>query len=125
MPHADLFIAGKYCQSMRDLIVVHTGGWQDDHSLQRFQEMAAAAAASVDDGECKDLAAEIMRLATDLFSATDHEQWVQGKTSGADVLRLRILREVRAFQDRLAAIETMRSAEQQRGASEGRPPKRT
>ena len=97
MPHADLYIAGKYCQSMRDLIVVHTGGWQDDHSLQRFQEMAAAAAASVDDKECKDLAAEIMRLATDLFSATGHQQWVQGRTSGADGLRVRIPPPVRVF----------------------------
>lgn len=116
MPYPDLFIAAKHCQSMRDFIIMRMGGKQDEPSLNEFRGMAAGAAASVNDTECKDLAAAIIHLAADLFSETDHEKWAHGHTSGPDFLRLRILREIRTFQDRLAAIEGMRvAAEQQHG----------
>lgn len=100
MPYADLFIAAKHCQLMRDLVIVHTGGWHDDPSLRQMHDMAAAAASAVDGKECKDFAAAITHLSTDLFSASGHEKWAHGRTSGADFLRLRILREIKAFQDR-------------------------
>ena len=115
MPHADLFIATKHCQAMRDLIVHHTGGWADAESLNKFQQMAAAAASAVDDLECKHLASAIAELAADLFSAIGHAKWAQGQTSGADVLRLRILREITAFQGRLTYIEAVRTGAGQDG----------
>ncbi len=119
MPYADLLAAGEHGQSMRDLIILRTGGWQDDHSLEQLQELADAAAASVDDAECKPLLAAIARLASDLFSVAGHARWAQGHTSGADFLRLQILHEIRSFQDRLAAIDAMRSGGGQRGHSYG------
>ena len=109
MPHADLYIATNHCQDMRDLIVHHTGGWADAASLNKFQQLTAAAASAVDDLECKHLASAIVELASDLFSAIGHAKWAQGQTSGADVLRLRILREITAFQGRLTYIEAMRT----------------
>ena len=115
MPHADLYIATNHCQDMRDLIVHHTGGWADAESLNKFQQMTAAAASAVDDLECKHLASAIIELARDLFSAIGHAKWAQGQTSGADVLRLRILREITAFQGRLTYIEAMRTGAGQAG----------
>jgi hypothetical protein len=109
MPYADLLAAGRHGQSMRDIVVLRTGGWQDDRSLEQLQGLADAAASSVGDAECKALLAAIVRLATDLFSAAGHARWAQGHTSGADFLRLQILREIKAFQDRLAAIDAMRT----------------
>ena len=117
MPHADLYIATEHCRAMRDLIVLHTGGWADAESLNRFRHMAAAAASAVDDLECKHLASAIVELASDLFSAIGHAKWAQGQTSGADVLRLRILREITAFQGRLTYIEAMRTGAEQDGHS--------
>ena len=115
MPYADLYIGTKYCQDMRELIVHHTGGWADAESLKKFQHMTAAAAAVMEDLECKHLASAISDLARDLFSAIDHAKWAQGQTSGADVLRLRILREITAFQGRLTYIEALRTAVEQDG----------
>ena len=124
MPYPDLFIAAKHCQAMREFIILRMGGKRDDSSLSRLREMAGQAAASVDDTECKDFAAAIVALATDLFSDTGHAKWAHGQTSGADFLRLRILREISALQNRLAAIESMRVAAEQHGQfSDSHPPK--
>lgn len=117
MPHADLHIATEHCQAMRDLIVHHTGGWADAESLNKFQHMTAAAASVMYDLECKHLASAIVELAGDLFSAIGHAKWAQGQTSGADVLRLRILREITAFQGRLTYIEAMRTGAERDGHS--------
>lgn len=95
---------------MRDLIVMHTGGWQDDASLKTLKQLARAAASAVDDAECKDLGEAIILFAAELFSVSGHEKWAYGQTSGGDVLRLRILREIKAFQDRLSYLEAMWTA---------------
>lgn len=119
MPHADLYIATKHCHAMRDLIVHHTGGWADAESLNRFRHMTAAAASAVDDRECKHLASAIVDLANDLFSTIGHAKWAQGQTSGADVVRLRILREITAFQGRLTYIEAVRTGAEPDGHPHG------
>jgi hypothetical protein len=106
MPYPDLFIAAKHCQAMREFIILRMGGKQDGSSLSRLREMARQAAASVNDAECDEFAGAIVALATDLFSDTGHAKWAHGRTSGADFLRLRILREISALQNRLAAIES-------------------
>lgn len=49
MFHADLHIAAKRCQAMRDLIVLHPGGRADAESLSKFQHMTAAAAPANED----------------------------------------------------------------------------
>lgn len=119
MPNADIFIAAKHCQAMRDLIVMHTGGWQDDASLRTIRQLARAAASAVDDADCKDLGETIIHFASHLFSVAGHAEFAHGQTSGADVLRLRILREIQAFRDRLSYLEAMRAtAAQQDGHSD-------
>jgi hypothetical protein len=117
MPQPDSRIAREHCEAMRDLIVLHAGGWRDVESLKKLQHMAAAAANALDDLESKHLASVISELGVALFSADDHEKWAQGKTSGADVLRLRILREINALQGRIAYIESVRSGAVQASGS--------
>lgn len=121
MPNADLFIAAKHCQAMREFIVMHTGGRQDDASLSSLRKLARAAASAVDDSECKDLAETIIHFAAHLFSATGHAEFAHGQTSGADVLRLRILREIQAFRDRLSYLEAMRATTAQHDHSDHSP----
>ena len=116
-PHPDLYMARKHSESMYELIVHHRGGWRDVESLKKLQHMTAAAANALDDLESKRLASVISGLGVALFSADDHEKWAQGKTSGADVLRLRILREITALQGRIAHVESVRSGAVQAGGS--------
>ena len=110
MPNADLFIAAKHCEAMRDLVVIQPGGRKDDASLSRIRQLARAAASAADDADCKDLGETIIHFATHLFSASGHEEFAYGQTSGADVLRLRILREIQALRDRLSYLEVMRTS---------------
>ncbi len=124
MPNADLFIAAKHCQAMRELIVMKAGGGQDDASLKSIRHLARAAASAVDDPDCKDLGETIIHFARHLFSTSGHAEFANGQTSGADVLRLRILREIQAFRDRLTYLEAMRATStQQERSPDGRAPK--
>ena len=126
MPNSDLFIAAKHCEAMRDFIVMHPGGRQDDASLKTIRHLARAAASAVDDADCRDLGEMIIHFATHLFSPSGHEQFATGQTSGADVLRLRLLREIQALRDRLTDLEAMRgNAAQQDHSSTTVRPKRS
>jgi hypothetical protein len=117
MPHPDLYIARKHAESMRDLIVRHAGGWRDVESLKKLQHTTAAVANAMEDLESRHLTSVISELGVALFSADAHEKWAQGKTSGADVLRLRILREIAALQGRIAYVESVRSGAGQASGS--------
>ena len=101
--YADLYVAAKYCRVMPDLAARH-----DERSLERLKELAARLASSVDDRECRERAAAIAHLATDLASAPEHQ---------GDFLRLRILREIGALQDHLSAIAATRGRQPAGGAA--------
>jgi hypothetical protein len=122
MSHPDLYLARKHSEALRDLIVRHAGGWRDVESLKKLQHMTAATANALDDLESRHLASVISELGVALFSADDHGKWAQGRTSGADVLRLRILREITALQGRIAYIESVRSGAVQASSSPKTPP---
>ena len=106
MLYADLYVAAKYCRVLPDLVARH-----DERSLERLKELAARLASSVDDAECRERAAAIAHLATDLSSAPEDQ---------GDFLRLRILRDIESLQDRLGAIAAARA-----GADSGSAGKRT
>jgi len=110
MSYADFYIARKQCQAARDLVIMCKGGWQDQETLKRLQEIIEAAAAAVDDRDCRALIAAIADYAFDLFSETAHQKWARGSTSGTDFLRLQILHELDAFKRRLSEIEKLRTS---------------
>lgn len=105
MPFEDLEIARKQAKALRELIIVHPGGREDDDARARVHELLKGAWV-IQDAECKKRLMEIEQCSRALFSATAHLDWARGQTSGADVLRLQILRELDAFNSRVEAIES-------------------
>jgi hypothetical protein len=94
-----------YCARIRDLILHHGGGWADRDALEKFRLLSGAAARAIDDAECTELMRAAGEYAADLFSASGHHQWARSRTSGADVLRLRILAKLDAFRERLRRLQ--------------------
>ena len=90
------------CERIRELILHSRGGWADQAALDRFSVYSRAASRAAEDPDCRDLMDAAYRYALDLFSATAHEKWAVGGTSGADVLRLKILGTLNAFRGNLA-----------------------
>ena len=93
-----------YCARIRDLILLHSGGWADADALYRFQLLSGAAARAADDAQCVELLRTAEQYAKDLFSATAHHSWARGKTSGADILRLCILGKLDTLRARLTRL---------------------
>jgi hypothetical protein len=94
-----------YCARIRDLILHHGGGWADSLALEKFRLLSGAAARAIDDTECTELMRAAGEYAADLFSASAHQKWARSRTSGADVLRLRILAKLDAFRERLMRVQ--------------------
>lgn len=94
-----------YSARIRDLILHHSGGWADSHALEKFRLLSGAAARAIDDAECTELMRAAGEYAVDLFSASAHHKWAHSRTSGADVLRLRILAKLDAFRERLKRLQ--------------------
>ena len=89
----------EQCERIRALILHHHGGWADKDALDRFSAYCRAASRAAENPNCRELMDAAYRYALDLFSASAHEKWALGGTSGADVLRLRILGTLTAFRD--------------------------
>ncbi len=94
-----------YCARIRDLILHHSGGWADSLALEKFRLLSGAAARAIDDAECTELLRAAGEYAADLFSDAGHHKWARSRTSGADVLRLRILAKLDAFRERLKCLQ--------------------
>ena len=92
----------EQCEHIRALILHHGGGWADKDALERFSAYSRGASRAAEDSDCRELMDAAYRYALDLFSATAHEKWAFGGTSGADVLRLKIIGTLNAFRDALA-----------------------
>jgi len=113
MPHADLNAARSHYASLRNLIINQEGGWEDKESLRKLDRLCGLVIDAVDDAECRAKMESIQAFANDLYSTSGHLRWTRKETSGADFLRLWILREIDAFWSRLDVLEAMR-----RGAAE-------
>ncbi len=108
MPYADLNEARSHYAALRDLIIHQEGGWADNESLRKLDRLCGLANDAVDDAECRARMESIQAFANDLYSTSGHLRWTRKETSGADFLRLWILREIDAFRSRLDLLEAMR-----------------
>jgi hypothetical protein len=117
MADLDLDTARRHCEEMRVLVSLRGGGRRDEQTLQSLHELSRAATSALDDAFCRECAGTIEDYASSLFSDSGHEQWARNQISGADYLRLLILRELDALCVRLAALQAARDAGQARGAS--------
>jgi hypothetical protein len=103
----DLEVARRHSKALRDLIVIRARGLPTSDARQRVDELLKRAWV-VNDEACWRILMSIERAARALFS---HER---GDGQAPDALRLEILRELDAFDARLAAIALERS-----GATDG------
>lgn len=110
MHYEDLETASNWCKTIREVVILNPGGRVHEMALQRILELLAACYAAVDDANCRTLVRQMEASATALYSASDHQRWASGQTSGADVLRLQILRQLHAFGERLREMEALRSS---------------
>lgn len=110
MSYADLDRALACCRAMRELVIHRPGGWADAQSLSELKHLCRAVAAAVADAECRAPLAAIEEHAADLFSEGGHRKWTQRSAPGADILRLRMLRELDWLRARLHELEAARDA---------------
>ncbi len=101
----DLETARKHYSAMRNLIIHYRGGSRDERTLEKLRDLSRKAAAAVDDSACKQLLSAVDGYGADLFSESGHLKWAQTPISGADFLRLKILRELDAFHARLLQLQ--------------------
>ena len=108
MLFADLDDARRHHAALLEIILHHPGGWADRASLNRIVELCRVAGAAIDDAQCAEQAGIVADCATDLFSEQAHKKWDRSNVSGADFLRLEIMRALHSFSRRLSEIEAAR-----------------
>jgi hypothetical protein len=101
----DLGTARRHYSAMRDLIIHHRGGSRNEQALGKLRGLSRKAAAAIDDSDCKRLLSAVDGYGADLFSESGHLKCAQMQISGADFLRLKILRELDAFHARLLQLQ--------------------
>jgi hypothetical protein len=110
MPTTDLETARTQYGRMRELIIHNRGGWKDEQALALMRGLCRDASATVEDLACREHVQLVASYSAVLWSEDDHQRWNRNRLSGADYLRLQILRELDAFRDRLDVLEAQRSA---------------
>ena len=123
LSYPDLSEAHRQYGALREVVIHHPGGWADTAALARMREYCRAAAEAIDDGECRERISTIDELARELYSKDGHLRFERTQTSGRDFLRLRILRELNAFDARIIALEELRRSVES-GELHKRPDKR-
>jgi hypothetical protein len=104
----DLDDARKHHAALLEIIIHNGGGWADRASLRRVMELCRAANGALDDAECRESVTIIAQCAAELFSEQAHRKWNRPSMSGADFLRLEIMRALHSFSRRLTVIEGLR-----------------
>src|SRR5437899_11286367 len=90
---------------MRELIIQHRGASRSEPALRRLWGLSRKAAAAIDDSDCKRLLSAVDGYGANLFSESGHLKWAQAQISGADFLRLQILRGLDDFHARLLQLQ--------------------
>ena len=110
MVFPDLDEARRHHAALLEIIIHRPGGWADSASRNRVVELCREAGSAVDDAQCVKQIEAVAGYAADLFSEQAHRRWDRGNTSGADFLRLEIVRALHSYSCRLSAIEAGRRA---------------
>ena len=108
MPFLDLDEVRRHHGALLEIVLHRPGGWSDRASLSRIVELCRAAGAAIDDAQCAEQFGIVAGCATDLFSEQAHKKWDRSTLSGADFLRLEIVRALHSVSRRLSEIEAAR-----------------
>ena len=110
MQYEDFDAARAHYHAIRALIIHNAGGWRDELVLHKLDFACRGAAVAVLDRQCRVHIGAVEDYAAQLYSESAHLRWARRQTSGADYLRLQILRELDGFRERLGEIEAQRDA---------------
>ena len=119
--YKDLKEVREYYATLRELVIQHSGGWEDADSLAKVEGLCGAASAALADAECHERLRAVCTQAGELFSREGHLKWARKSLTGADYLRLQILIALEAVNTRLFFIETVRNRTLATEANETRP----
>ena len=101
----DFEAARKHCYGIRLLIILDAGGSRNDALFAKLRARRRAAVAFIDDETCRRHLKAVERYGHELYSDDGHRKWGQLGLSGAAVLRLHMLGELDACNERLAELE--------------------
>jgi hypothetical protein len=101
----------EYYATLRKLIILNPGGWDDAESRAQVERLCRAGMAAVDDSECQERLDAVQHQARELYSRSGHHKWARRSLSGADYLRLQILIALEALHSRLFRLESLLSPE--------------
>src|SRR3954464_9582807 len=108
MSYPDIEDARRHLAALRELIIHRSGGWPDRDALRAAQYHCRSAHDAIDDDDCREYMDDIGVYVSDLYSDNAHQKWQRKQTSGADFLRLRVLREIDNCTERLGVLGLLR-----------------
>jgi len=111
MSYPDLDEARRRPLALREIFSRAGEDRSDRETLREVEEHCRAARAAVDDPACRDELAIIVEYAGELFSQRSHRKWESDSLSGAEFLRLQILKALDSFHSRLYSLEAIRRAD--------------
>lgn len=107
--YKDIKQVREHYATLRELVILNNGGWEDATTRKKVEELCGAGAAALDDKECHERLRLVREQAGELFSKSAHLKWARKNMTGADYLRLQMLIALEALNTRLFFIETLRN----------------
>jgi hypothetical protein len=109
--YPDIEAARTHHAALREIFAQHRADWaQRTDELRQVEELCREAAAAVGDPQCREEMGIVGDYAAELFARGEHRKWESESMSGAEFLRLQILKALDSFRSRLYSIEAIRRA---------------
>jgi hypothetical protein len=111
MSYPDIEDARRGHAALKEMFAHHRDDWSvGPDELRRVEELCREAAAAINDAQCGEEMGIVGDYAAELFSCGEHRKWASESMSGAEFLRLQILKALDSFHSRLYSIEAIRRA---------------
>ncbi|HEY2337602.1 MAG TPA: hypothetical protein VGI18_09600 [Burkholderiales bacterium] len=111
MGYADIDEARRRHAELKEMFSSHRADWATGAGeLQRIENLCREAAAAINDPQCREEMGIVGDYAAELFGRGEHRKWESESMSGAEFLRLQILKALDSFHSRLYSIEAIRHA---------------
>jgi hypothetical protein len=111
MSYPDIEEARRRHAALKETFAHHRGDWSAGaEELRHVEESCREAAAAINDAQCREEMGIVGDYAAELFSRGEHRKWESESMSGAEFLRLQILKALDSFHSRLYSIEAIRRA---------------
>ena len=111
MSYPDIDEARLRHASLKEVFACHRADWSArGEELRRIEELCREAAAAIGDAQCREEMGIVGDYAAELFARGEHRKWESESMSGAEFLRLQILKALDTFHSRLYSIEAIRRA---------------